>query len=117
MKLNETDRCRFLLNPKIRAFRKFLFRSFGHSGGHSLHGTLFGVAVGTALTMNTLPAFTVFTSIALGLASPYLILSLFPQWLSHLPKPGAWMETFKQFLAFPLYATVVWLVWTLAALL
>ena len=76
-----------------------------------------GVAVGTALTMDTLPAFTVFTSIALGLASPYLILSLFPQWLSHLPKPGAWMETFKQFLAFPLYATVVWLIWTLAALL
>ncbi len=76
-----------------------------------------GVAVGTALTMDTLPAFTVFTSIALGLSSPYLILSLFPQWLSHLPKPGAWMETFKQFLAFPLYATVVWLIWTLAALL
>ena len=76
-----------------------------------------GVAVGTALTMNILPAFTVFTSIALGLASPYLILSLFPQWLSHLPKPGAWMETFKQFLALPLYATVVWLIWTLAALL
>ena len=76
-----------------------------------------GVAVGTALTMNTLPAFTVFTSIALGLASPYLILSLFPQWLSHLPKPGAWMETFKQFLAFPRYVTVVWLIWTLAALL
>lgn len=76
-----------------------------------------GVAVGTALTMETLSAFTVFTSIALGLASPYLILSLFPQWLSHLPKPGAWMETFKQFLAFPLYATVVWLIWTLAALL
>jgi DsbC/DsbD-like thiol-disulfide interchange protein/cytochrome c biogenesis protein CcdA len=76
-----------------------------------------GVAVGTALTMDNLPAFTVFTSIALGLASPYLILSLFPQWLSHLPKPGAWMETFKQFLAFPLYGTVVWLIWTLAALL
>ena len=76
-----------------------------------------GVAVGTALTMEILPAFTIFTSIALGLASPYLILSLFPQWLSHLPKPGAWMETFKQFLAFPLYATVVWLIWTLAALL
>jgi len=76
-----------------------------------------GVAVGTALTMENLPAFTVFTSIGLGLSSPYLILSLFPQWLSHLPKPGAWMETFKQFLAFPLYATVVWLIWTLAALL
>lgn len=76
-----------------------------------------GVAVGAALTMEWLPAFTIFTFVALGLSAPYLILSICPQWLSRLPKPGAWMETFKQALAFPLYGTVVWLLWTLQSLL
>jgi len=76
-----------------------------------------GVAVGAALTMELLPAFTVFTSVAIGLSFPYLLLSVFPGWISKLPKPGAWMDTFKQAMAFPLYATVVWLLWTLASLL
>ena len=76
-----------------------------------------GVAVGAALSMDLLPAFAVFTSVALGLASPYLTLSLFPSWVSKLPKPGAWMDTFKQAMAFPLYATVAWLIWTLQGLL
>jgi len=76
-----------------------------------------GVAVGAALTMDLMPAFTVFTSVALGLSFPYLLLSVFPGWISKLPKPGAWMDTFKQAMAFPLYATVVWLLWTLASLL
>ena len=76
-----------------------------------------GVAVGAALTMDWLPAFTVFTSVALGLSAPYLLLSIFPGWMSRLPKPGAWMDTFKQAMAFPLYGTVAWLVWTLQSLL
>ena len=76
-----------------------------------------GVAVGAALTMEWLPAFTVFTFVALGLSSPYLLLSIFPQWMSKLPKPGAWMDTFKQAMAFPLYGTVAWLLWTLQSLL
>jgi thiol:disulfide interchange protein len=76
-----------------------------------------GVAVGAALTMDLLPAFTVFTSVAIGLSFPYLLLSVFPGWISKLPKPGAWMDTFKQAMAFPLYATVVWLLWTLGSLL
>ena len=76
-----------------------------------------GVAVGAALTMPWLPAFTIFTSVALGLSGPYLILSIYPKWMSRLPKPGAWMDTFKQAMAFPLYGTVVWLVWTLQSLL
>jgi thiol:disulfide interchange protein DsbD len=57
----------------------------------------------------------IFTMIAIGLASPYLLLSLFPSAVKLLPRPGAWMETFKQFMAFPLYATVGWLLWVLAA--
>ena len=76
-----------------------------------------GVAVGAALAMDLLPAFTIFTSVAIGLSFPYLLLSMFPGWISKLPKPGAWMDTFKQAMAFPLYATVVWLLWTLASLL
>jgi thiol:disulfide interchange protein DsbD len=62
-------------------------------------------------------AIIVFSCIALGLASPYLLLSLYPKWISRLPKPGAWMDTFKQAMAFPMYATVAWLIWTLNSLI
>ena len=50
----------------------------------------------------------------LGLALPYLILSFFPALLRFLPKPGAWMVRFKQFLAFPMMGAAVWLVWVLS---
>ena len=52
---------------------------------------------------------------ALGMALPVLALSLFPGALRRLPRPGAWMETFKQVMAFPLFATVAWLAWVLGA--
>ena len=71
-------------------------------------------ALGAALTLSAVESLAVFTAIAVGLALPYLLLSLFPQAIKLLPKPGAWMETFKQFMAFPLYATVGWLLWVLA---
>jgi thiol:disulfide interchange protein DsbD len=76
-----------------------------------------GVAVGAALTMPALPSFAIFTAIALGLSTPYLLLASFPAWLERLPRPGMWMESFKQFMAFPVYATVAWLIWTLDGLL
>lgn len=76
-----------------------------------------GVAVGAALTMESFQAYSVFTSIALGLSAPYLVLSIYPNWISRLPKPGAWMNTFKEAMAFPLYGTVAWLLWTLESLL
>jgi len=72
-------------------------------------------ALGAALAVPLLESFTIFTVIALGLSTPYLLLSLFPQAVKVLPRPGAWMETFKQFMAFPLYATVGYLIWVLAA--
>ncbi len=71
-------------------------------------------ALGAALALPTVESFAIFTAIALGLALPYLLLSIFPGAIKVLPRPGAWMETFKQFMAFPLYATVGYLVWVLA---
>ena len=62
-----------------------------------------GVAVGRALAGGTTEALVVFTSLALGLAFPYLVLAVNPVWVSRLPKPGAWMEILKEFLAFPLF--------------
>lgn len=71
-------------------------------------------ALGAALALPIVESFAVFTAIAVGLSAPYLLLSIFPQAIRILPRPGAWMETFKQFMAFPLYATVAALVWVLA---
>lgn len=71
-------------------------------------------ALGAALALPALESILVFTAIALGLSAPYLLLSIFPAAVKMLPRPGAWMETFKQLMAFPLYATVGWLLWVLA---
>ena len=70
-----------------------------------------GAAIGFALAQSTATAFAVFTALALGLASPYLLLTLYPAWLRYLPRPGAWMEVLKQATAAPIFATVIWLVW------
>lgn len=70
-------------------------------------------ALGAALTLPLLSSLALFTSIALGLAAPFLILCLQPAWLRFLPKPGAWMEHLKQFLAFLLYAAAAYLLWVL----
>jgi len=75
---------------------------------------LLAPALSAAFTLPPVEAYLTFTAIALGLASPYLALSFFPGLARMLPRPGAWMETFKQFMAFPLYATVGFLVYTLA---
>lgn len=72
-----------------------------------------GVAIGYALTQSTLIIVIVFTMLAIGFAIPYFVLCLFPFLLKLLPKPGAWMETFKELLAFPMYATALWLLWVL----
>ena len=73
-----------------------------------------GTALGTALTLDLGESFIVFTFIGLGLSLPYLLLSLFPGLMTLLPAAGPWMESLKQFLAFPLYATVGFLLWVLA---
>jgi len=71
-------------------------------------------ALGAALALAPVQSFAVFTAIAVGLSLPYLLLSIFPSAVKLLPRPGAWMETFKQVMAFPLYATVAYLIWVLA---
>lgn len=70
-------------------------------------------ALGSALTLPAVPSFALFTSIAVGLAAPYVILSCVPALLKFLPKPGAWMETFKQGMAFLLYAPALYFAWVL----
>lgn len=75
---------------------------------------ILATALAGALTLAPMDSLLAFTAIALGLATPYLVLSLFPALVRMLPKPGAWMETMKQFLAFPLYATVGWLMYVFA---
>ena len=74
-------------------------------------GPMLGAAVGFALSQPVALTFLVFTVLALGLAVPYLVLTLQPQWTAILPKPGPWMETLKQLTAVPLFATAIWLAW------
>ncbi len=73
-----------------------------------------GAAMGFAMTQNALISMSVFASLGFGLALPYLLLSYFPILRKFLPKPGAWMDIFKQFLAFPIFASSIWLVWVLS---
>jgi thiol:disulfide interchange protein len=70
-----------------------------------------GSALGFGLSQPTYVALLTFTALALGMASPYLVLSLFPRWLRFVPKSGAWMNSFKQLMGFLLMATVVALLW------
>jgi len=74
-----------------------------------------GAALGFALSQPAALTLLVFVALGIGMALPFLLLSWFPGWRRMLPKPGAWMVHLKQFLAFPLYATVAWLVWVLGA--
>ena len=73
-------------------------------------------ALGTALTLPPITSILIFTFIALGLSTPYLLLSISPKLVNILPRPGEWMETFKQLMAFPLYATAAYLFWGYIAL-
>lgn len=73
-----------------------------------------GTAMGYALSQPAIVALSVFTSLGLGLASPYVLFSVFPALTTRLPSPGMWMVIFKQFMAFPLLLTAWWLLSVLA---
>jgi len=70
-----------------------------------------GTALGWALAQPSPAALAVFAALGLGLAAPMLALGLVPALARALPRPGPWLESFRQLLAFPLYLTVVWLLW------
>jgi len=70
-----------------------------------------GTAITYALNSPFSGVMLVFSALGIGMAAPYMILSIFPSLLRLLPRPGAWMETFKQVMAFPLMATLIWLIW------
>ncbi len=73
-----------------------------------------GAAMGFALTQPAFVSMSIFAALGFGLALPYLILSYVPQFRRVLPKPGAWMDVFKQFLSFPIFASSIWLIWVLS---
>ena len=73
-----------------------------------------GSAVGIALLQPGFSTVAIFLSLGMGFAAPYLLLSFYPSLLRVLPKPGAWMETMKQFMAFPMWASALWLTWVLS---
>jgi len=72
-----------------------------------------GSALAFAFGAPTALAIAVFLALGLGLALPFLLIGFVPALARVLPKPGAWMETFKQVLAFPMYLTAIWLLWVL----
>lgn len=124
----------FILGLNLSGFFEFAGR-FGHWGqrlaSKSGHGGAFwtgvlatlvatpctapfmGGAIGFALTQNAFVSLLVFLALGFGLALPYLLLCYIPALRHKLPRPGAWMETFRQFLSFPMFVTAAWLLWVL----
>lgn len=72
-----------------------------------------GAAMGAALALPVALGMTIFIALGFGLAFPYLLLCFVPALRQWMPKPGAWMERFKEFLAFPMYLSAAWLAWVL----
>ncbi|MES2437665.1 MAG: thioredoxin family protein [Verrucomicrobiota bacterium] len=73
-----------------------------------------GVAIGAAIALPALQFFAAFAAMAIGLSLPYLVLSIFPKLIGFLPRPGVWMESFKQAMSFFLFATAGYLLWVYA---
>lgn len=80
-------------------------------------GPFMGAALGAAAVLPAASALAIFLGLGAGLAAPFLLLCASPGLVNLLPAPGAWMERVRQLLAFPLYATVIWLLWVLGRML
>ncbi|ACE86090.1 thiol-disulfide interchange protein DsbD homolog [Cellvibrio japonicus Ueda107] len=80
-------------------------------------GPFMGAALGASASLPPLSAMAIFIGLGAGLAAPFLLLAVSPRLSALLPKPGPWMERLRQLLAFPLFATVLWLLWVLDELL
>ena len=72
-----------------------------------------GASLGFALGLPAWQALSIFAFLGIGMALPYLLASIVPAVARMLPRPGAWMDVFKKVMAFPMFATVAWLVWVL----
>ena len=70
-----------------------------------------GAAIGYALLESSSSTYPIFLSLSMGFAFPYILLALKPSLIQKLPKPGNWMNLFKEFMAFPMFATAIWLLW------
>ena len=70
-----------------------------------------GAAIGYALLESSSSTYPIFLSLSIGFAFPYILLALKPSLIQKLPKPGNWMNVFKEFMAFPMFATAIWLLW------
>lgn len=78
---------------------------------------LLGAAIGATMALPAIQFFSGFAAMALGLSAPYLVLSIFPSLVEKLPRPGAWMESFKQGMSFLLFATAGYLLWVYSGLI
>ena len=72
-----------------------------------------GAGIGFTLGQSPLYSMSVFTAMGLGVGLPVTLLALSPGWLRYVPRPGAWMLLLKQLFAFPMFFTVVWLIWVI----
>ena len=109
------------LDAKATGHLGGLASSFGNGALATLAATpctapFMGSALGFAAQQPAIISLLIFTFLALGMATPYLLLTIFPGALRFVPKPGAWMEAFKQFMGFLLMATVIFLIYVFGAL-
>ncbi len=102
-----------LLEAKNPAVNAFLSGVLAVAVASPCTAPFMGASLGLALGLPALQALLIFTTIGVGMALPYLAASLIPAVAKLLPRPGAWMDTFRHAMAFPMFATVVWLVWVL----
>ena len=103
-----------LVKVKNESFESFLTGILAVVVASPCTAPFMGSAIGFALLQPSFNSILIFLSLGIGFALPYLILSIKPTLLSFLPRPGPWMETFKQFMAFPMWASALWLLWVLS---
>lgn len=98
-------------NDNGKLFGSFLSGVLATAVATPCSGPFLGTALGVAVTVPAMQSLLIFTFLGLGMASPYILLAAFPSLLRFLPKPGAWMETFKQLMGFLMLLVVIWLTW------
>ena len=110
----------FTVNVRVSGggSREGLFGSFSNGVLATILATpctapFLGTALGFAFSQSGPLVVLLFAAIGMGMALPYLLLALNPDWMRWLPTPGPWMERFKQLMGFLLMGTVVWLLWVL----